>query len=179
MVLLLAGLAAVPVDLRLHLERDGATASRVRIEWLFGWVGTTIERKGEPRPKERKPRSSPPLRELLEAWNAGLNQKTRTLLRRLRRFVHIHELRIRGRFGLADPADTGFALALLEALRGLFAAVPTLDVQVQPDFMAEGLSGEVDGALRVIPIGVLPALLAFGLSRPALRTLRVLRRGSA
>ena len=67
--------------------------------------------------------------------------------------------------------------ALIAGLLDVAATVPKVDLQVIPDFLDAGVSGEARGAVRVFPLQVLPPLLAFGLSPVTLRAVRTLRSG--
>ena len=180
-LLLVAVLLAVPVELRFWLGGGAGAPSRVEVAWLFGWVRRELRRTARGSGPRRWPRVPwARLRELRGIWEAGLGRRCTRLLRSLRRWIRIRKMRVRARFGLGDPADTGMLLGHLHALAAAAAAaLPGLDLRLEPDFQEAVLAGDVAGDLRIVPLGALPLLVAFALSPSTLRAVRVLRRGAA
>lgn len=168
---------AVPVDLRFRLVRRERTASRIRVEWLFGLIGKNIT-GGRERPEKARPEEAERSRSSLRAlWHSGLVQRGLRVILRLRRAVSIRELRVRAEVNAGDPAETGMAFALIGPVSAVVSTLPRTDIQVVPDFSDDfGVRGELRGWVRVVPIVALPPLLMFALSPPTWRGVRRLRR---
>ena len=178
-LLLVAGLLAVPVELRFRLDGGAGEPSRVEVAWLFGWVRRELRRTAGRRRAGRRLLLGAwtRLRELRAIWEAGFGRRCARLLRSLRRWVRIREMRVRARFGLGDPADTGMLLGWVNPLAAAAAgALPGLDLRLEPDFQEAVLAGEAAGEVRIVPLGALPLLVAFALSPSTLRAARALRR---
>jgi hypothetical protein len=170
LILVCAGLLAVPLDLRFAVGVD--SRPRVEIGWLFGLVrrGFRADRGSR---RGRKPPASP--RPWMRAWRAGLGDGIPRLLRSLRRGVRVRRLHLRARVGLGDPAETGLLVGWAAPLLAVVRAPPALDLRLEPDFAREVLEGEARGELRTFPLLVLPPLLRFALSPATMRALRALR----
>lgn len=173
---LAAGLLAVPVELRLRSSTEAAPHVRLQVEWLFGWVQRELDTGGAP----KSGRSGPSLRDWVAVWSAELQERVLGLLGQLRRRILLRELRVHGRLGLGDPAETGRTWALIAPLAAVAGRYPNVDLQLEPDFLEAGVRGEAACALRVVPITLVPHLVSFGCSRVTLRALRRVRaRGRA
>jgi len=172
-IALAAALLAMPVDLR-FLADEAAGSSRMRIEWAFGLIALDMRGHGK-RSAEADQRAALGIRKLLRLWNSDVRPRATALLQRLLRTVRFRNLCGRARIGLGDPAETGMALAMLLPLTYALDAVPGVELQVEPDFQGTGVSGDMQGAVRVFPILVIPPVVAFALSPTTLRSLRLLR----
>lgn len=168
---LLAGLLAVPIELYVRASSEDTPPARLHVEWLFGWLRTELRPSGSGPPAGRPGW----LRDLVAIWNAELQEQVVALFRELRRRILLRELRVRGRIGLGDPADTGRAWAVIAPLASAAHALPNVDVRLEPDFFEAGVHGETRGRVRLVPIQLLRPLVAFGGSRPTRRAVRELR----
>ena len=83
------------------------------------------------------------------------------LVRGLVSAVSIERLRVTGRVGLADPADTGQLFGALFPLASMLHS-PRCAIDLQPDFAGPSLEGEIEAGIRVYPIRIVPATLRFG-----------------
>jgi hypothetical protein len=171
MGLLVVGLLAIPVDLLGRAAAGDELEARLRVEWLYGWLGRDISPPSKDLGLERS--SSWPKRAQLELLlEATFRDHVSRLAKRLRRWVSIETLHGRLRFGFDSPADTGIALGWLTPLTVLADLHPKVSLSVEPDFAGAQLGGELDGWVRATPLGVLVAFLAFVLSPETIRTAR-------
>lgn len=176
---LLGALLLVPVELGFRLIREERSRGELSVGWLFGRLRKEVRVRPRRRQRRGKPsRSARAARRLaLLARTRGFPRRCGRLLRQLLRHTQIRELRLQGRIGLDDPADTGLLFAALApALSGL-GAFPAVAVNVEPDFERPGLAGQASGAVRLVPARVLWALVRFLLSPEALRAARTLATG--
>jgi hypothetical protein len=91
------------------------------------------------------------------------------LLRFLVRFPRVSwlsELTVNGRFGFADPAQTGSLYGFLQALRAL--PIKRVHFELMPDFCARGISGQLHLTLH-IHLGFIIALCIRLLAQIGLR----------
>jgi len=168
---LVAGLLAIPVELRFHAVGIEEAHVRLRVEWLFGRVGWNLEQRGTPGGEFEMPdwnRLSP-------LWQTAFREVVARLLRRCRRWVDVAEIRGRARVGLGDPADTGMAIGILQPVLVAVGQLPRVDLRVYPDFEEAKLQGQLEGAIRAVPAGLVPPVIAFVLTPETLRTVRRLR----
>lgn len=173
-----AGILVVPVELRFRAPGDAGRRAGLEVAWLFGSLRRELlspVRRAEKRRGGRRPGATTWVR----AWRAGLAGPLLRLLRRLRRWIRVDDLRLRARIGLGDPADTGMLLGWLAAVpSGVRSLAPGLELRVEPDFTDAVLDCGAAGGIRVIPLGALASLLLFALSPATLRAAWVLWRGA-
>ncbi len=179
--LLLVALLAVPVDVKFSGQwHDEEIRANVIIAWMFGLVPLPVH------PRIRKPSHRAPRAETRKGKR--FHERGRyivTMLRskgfgeRLTRFaldtlkaIRLRALRLRGRLGLDDPAETGRAWAFIGPLTGILAGVSGTDIKIDPDFERASLDFDGDGEIRVFPIEMLVLLIAFIGSPTTLRALR-------
>lgn len=165
----------VPVDITFSISKRDHKESGVRIGWLFGLIGKDVRarsRKAKVKVKKKK-RSIKPL--LIVIRTRGFLKRLLQFIKDIIRCIQIRNLNIHLKLGLADPADTGFLFAAVTPLL-IFAAVqkPTIDINIQPDFDQEKLSGYAKGELRLYPIKFIKPLLLFIFSLPTLRAVKTI-----
>src|SRR6185369_10215477 len=115
-----------------------------RVTWLmFTW---RIDRPGTDR-RRRPTAQRAPRHRRGHRFNAraalqspGLLVLCGRLLRRLTRLMRPGDLRIRGRLGLDDPADTAICAAWIYALRGL--GISSRAFAIEPEFSDAVIEGE-------------------------------------
>jgi hypothetical protein len=170
------------VDLRFSLPGDeggGGPSARVapghvRVSWLYGRVSRELRAGARRGPRAR--RGLPPVAELVRAWNDGAGDAILRLARSARRFLHVKGVQARARLGLGDPADTGLLFGIAGPLAlALRRGLPSLELELEPDFRGPVLDGELRGEVRVVPLAALPHLARFALSPATLRAVRRLR----
>ncbi len=182
---LVLALLAVPVDLAFSVTKEEWFESTARLGWLFGLIGTDLggdkkkpkddEGDEEVKEKEEKPkkkgkgRGAGALFAVLRS--RGFIGNCVRLAERLLRTPRVRELKIVLRVGLGDPAETGMLLAMLNPPLAIVAANSSFDITVEPDFYEEVLEGCLRGSVRVVPIRLIPSLVAFGLSPTTIRGL--------
>ncbi len=185
--ILLALLLLVPIDLEGRVSRGrDQPETRMKIGWLFGHLhkdvsGGAVERepseKGEEQApkkdekKEKKAKGGPgSSRIALEVLRTeGFLGNLAHLLRGLFGAIRVQSLKIDIKLGLSDPADTGEAVGLLWAVLIPLEALAPLRARIEPTFSEEMLEGSAEGKLRIVPIKIIPPLIVFLLSPPALR----------
>lgn len=164
-------LLAVPVDVRGRMAANAALSWTVQIRWLFGLVrferGSASphpaepvlaeQASAEPRRRQRAARRTPAFVKEPVVWRRAVR-----LLRSSLRGLTLRRVDAQLRFGLDDPADTGYLFGVLSlALIFIRSAAPG-PVAVAPDFEQAGLSGRAAGELRIVPLRVLAPVAAFG-----------------
>lgn len=168
---LFAGLLVIPVDLRLSMAAGDETYARLRVEWLFGQVGWDLAPPKGP----GLSRKMPDWKRLSPLWQGAFREVVARLLRRCWRWVAIREVRGRAQVGLGDPADTGLAIGILQPLLAAAEVLDRVDLQVTPDFDEARVSGQLEGGVRAVPVGMVPPIVAFMLTPETLRTVWRLR----
>ena len=161
--------AAVVLPLRLRLRAQGGEKSRARLEIapLGGALHIRLLDTARPRARPR-PRSAPRVpsgkraRKGRQGWMraraANMIAATPRLLSDLAGLVRLERLRIDGRLGLGDPADTGSLYAVLIPLRFLGPSVLS-ELRLEPDFEHTGFRGEADIVASMVPIALVPPIL--------------------
>ena len=181
LVLLVVLVLSVPVDLAFDLAAHEGARRRVRVAWLFGLVGKDMVPRKEKRPsrarKERKPgrRRRPDVGLILSILRSkGLLGAAGRLLRRLVRGVHVRVLDGSVRAGLDDPADTGLMYAALWPASSLIRSAHTVRFSLEPAFGGPTFEVSGCGAIRVFPAEMIGSAVAFVLSPPGLRVIRLM-----
>ena len=111
------------------------------------------ESAATPTPAPEEPPLAPAKPPKPAAGRVGLGKLARQLvrpglhlLRRLAQTIRLHRLRVRGRFGLADPAATGQVFGYLQGARALWPR--RLSLQLEPDFVQQGVQGRAQVAIH-------------------------------
>ncbi|NKX44698.1 hypothetical protein [Roseicyclus persicicus] len=137
-----------------HLRVEATTAPprlRLSLRLLAGIAPAIPLAPGGPRtrrPAPRRTRRPPSLHRL---------QGTGRLVAALLGAVGLRRLRLSGRFGLDDPADTGALYGLVQTARASGAAL-----DLAPDFSGPCLDLAAEGTLILRPARVAAALIRFG-----------------
>lgn len=186
---LLAFLLAVPVDVAFRFAGIEAFAGQITLRWLFGLVRFRIRIPRVTKPEPAKPGPEPKAAEAREKPEArGRRANVLAVLRqaafrrRVYRFVkdlvrvaHAHELYLRVRLGLGDPADTGRLWAFVGPLNALAQNLPNTEVRVEPEFIDPVFEFEARGRFLLIPLQFIVLAIAFALSPPSIRAWRTLK----
>ena len=163
---LILAVLAVPVVVRVRATTEPRARLRVEAGPFRAWVpGVTLVDSAAPRKnpgsKEKKARpggGGGPGKARLRRMLAAAPDLVRGILSKFR----VEHLRADAEFGTGDPAETG---ALWGALTPVLYAVPGgggAGVSLRPVFDDRIFSGEVDVAVRVVPLSLAGPLLAFG-----------------
>ena len=169
-------LLAAPIDVRVAVDRDQALRARVHVSWLFGLVRFRVRPEGTrpgmkaKRPASRRGRHGKRIARRVAGGMLRPDFRARSFafLRGLLRAIRPRDVRVRGRIGLGDPADTGRMWGVLGTLGVLLSQH---DVRLEPDFEQACLRFQAAGRMRLIPIQMLFMTTAFLVSPAVVRTL--------
>jgi hypothetical protein len=181
---LLLLLLALPVRVAFRLERREAFSGKLAIHGVFGLVRLRVripvahQAARVAQPKQPTPRGGRPHVVSL-FWQAAFRQRVYRLLADVTRAAHLHQLRLRMRLGLDDPADTGRLWAIVGPLNGLAQTLRDADVHIEPEFMEPVFEFRARGRLLLVPLQFLVLGLGFALSPVSIRAWRTLQRGPA
>ena len=195
---LLVALLAVPVSVAFRVEGVEPFNAQFGIGWLFGLLGFRIRL---PRASRRKPPAEATVagctrrcteRRTTERTKRRKNGGALGVLRQaefrgrifrlladLLRAAHVHELRLRMRLGLGDPADTGRLWAIVGPLSAIARNLRNADVRIEPEFVDPAFEFRADGRLLLIPLQIVALVLAFVASPASVRAWRSLKGGDA
>ena len=125
-ILGLLAILAIPLQLAFRVERVAALSGQVTIRWLFGLVRVRIPiplQRAPARPEAAPARTRPTRNRGAGRFNPFAALRLPEFRRRVYRFAgdllrstHMHQLCLRMRLGLGDPADTGRLWALVGPL---------------------------------------------------------------
>ena len=159
-------LLALPVELSLYLEKKERPADyRATLYWLFGLIAIDMTGKKEKQGKRllptkpKKTKKAKPRLTSLFGSDKSLRQIIR-LLGRLRHSLHIKELKLHGRIGLGDPACTGMLFGMMSPF-----LLPGHDISLTADYREAVFEGYCKVRVRLSPIRVIGAFLAFVFSK--------------
>jgi hypothetical protein len=179
-LLVLVLLLLIPVDVDFRVAREERSRSDLSVGWMFGLLRKEIEvgprsRRQGPNPRRpetdgKRTRSKRAAAHLaILARTRGFPYRCLRLIRELLLQAKIRELRLRGRLGLNEPADTGLLFAALTPALCYLSASPSVSVSLEPDFQEVSLTGQANGAFRIVPMQVMWILVLFLLSPETLR----------
>jgi hypothetical protein len=165
-------LLAVPVTLTYQLSWRQTLAAKVRLIWAFGLVRADVS-PGDADDKPDKPKAERRKKSKNRRTNAVAAMREPSFRRRMRRFaadlwcaIHKHNVRLRVRLGLGDPADTGQLWALLGPISGMLARLRDIRVVIEPDFLDPTLDVDSSGTIRVVPLRIVGIVLGLFVSPP-------------
>jgi len=176
-------LLSVPLDLSIRLEVREKTALRFGFAWLFGLIkkesggdrkqGEQKRRFASKERAKKKPRERWAFVDLLRI--RGLVPSVLRLLRDVLRRVKVKHLKVDFLAGLGDPADTALVVGSVWLPVFLISQSSPHTLRLQPSFDGGPvLQGHAHLVLRVRPIRLMPPIVRFVCSRPALRLLRLM-----
>ena len=179
----LFGVLVVPVVFVIDAERAATVKTTWRVRWLYGLVNVESTRRRPPpsspdqtRAHEPTP-ASPPKRMrrsrmvIAVLRTRGLPGRFGRLVLAFGRRVRFEDVALRVNFGFDDPADTGIVYGLLSPWL-VMATMRGWNVGCWPMFLETGVTGKLQGTIRVRPLAVLGTIIAFLLSPPVLRAIR-------
>lgn len=184
-------LLVVPIAVAFRFAGIEAFAGQISFRWLFGLVRFHIRFPRITKPKPAKPeREAPQARAKPAARGrranvpavlrqAAFRRRLYRFVRDLIRAVHAHELYLRLRLGLGDPADTGRLWAFVGPLNALAQNLENAEVRVEPEFTDPMVEFETHGRFLLIPLQFIVLALAFAVSPSSLRAWRTLRASRA
>jgi hypothetical protein len=173
-------LLAIPVDLAFCVQRhEGRQEGRGTLGWLFGLVQLRLgkskvraeSKPARPKVKRHKRKRGGARRMMAMLRSEGFGWRLLRLARDLLQRIHIHELSLKVRLGLDDPADTGRLWAVIGPLAAMLTLPPVTRVAIEPEFATEAIEVDGKGHIRIIPIQLLFVILLFVLSPKTLRAM--------
>ena len=174
-LLFLILLLSVPVDLIFAVERHGEVKGRIRVAWMFGFVGKDIRRRKRKPKKEEKRKRKRGVRPLLAMMRSrGFVRKLSRFIRDVLRRLKIRELKLDLMVGLGDPAETGMLCAAMPGLIAFANSLAPVDMRIRPDFTEAKLRGYLRGDLRVFPIRFVVPTILFSCSPTTLRAIKAM-----
>lgn len=163
----------VPLDTAFRVDVYGRPKFSMRLVWLFGLVNKDLKR-GKKKPSKRKPRGRRRARDIFKILRTkGLLRQVKILVTDIFSRLKIRDLSIDLRVGLDNPADTGLLFSVIGPAL-LFCSPLTYHLRVMPSFEGEAvLEGYAQGAVRLLPIQLVPPLLRFIFSLAFLRVIKM------
>lgn len=161
-LLLFIALLAIPVTLSYQVSWQRAFQGSMKLHWLFGLVHikvpfaaskTSAAETGKITQKQhkRKPtakKSNP----MAAVRQKSFRQRIFKFIRDFWRAIDKHNVKLRIRIGLGDPADTGQLWAVVGPVSGLLATVQGAAIEIEPEFIEPVFELESSGNIRVIPL---------------------------
>lgn len=183
-VLLIIILAFIlPVSIDITARFGGRTDVMVRVYYFFRFLGWATGRKTQkgrqagPGTPE-KPGSSIVSRLYRAACVKGVWDRLWLMLGRLFSGIRVRSLESDIRVGLVDDYYTGMLAGVMLPLLIFLNARFSGDLKFQPAFEEEFLfEGYFDGVFQVRPVSVFFPLMAFALSRPGWKAVRIMAGG--
>jgi hypothetical protein len=142
--------APITIDVSVVKERESAASAAVRFRWLglsFRGRGRGVRRKARRQPPPARPRRQsrygwPSVRAAL--GSPGFLRRCVGLLVAVGRLAIPNRLRLRGRIGFEDPAETGMFLGWLYASSTTAWTRRDWIVRIEPEFSGPVLEGRAD-----------------------------------
>ena len=182
LIALIVAMLAVPLVLFIEAERTGTLKVRWRVFWLFGLVKPRSRNRSAPSAPDRAdatPTDTPKKRRAGRRRKAVAVLRTRGLFERvvrlalaLLRRVQVERLQLDTLFGFENPADTGFVYGCLSPVL-VMADIRGLNIRCRPMFLESGLRGAFRATIRVRPLLVVGPVVAFLVSPPVFRAVRM------
>jgi hypothetical protein len=152
-------LLSVPLDVKFTWDSRRKPSGQIRLEWLFGVVKKDIHRvksgskKEESRERPNLGKELDRIRDFIEIIKIkGLVNQTLCLAKDGFRRLKIKHFSGNIRFGLDDPAETGFIFGLINSMKP-FLIHYTDEFNVQPVFDDNTVcEGYLQGTFRLHPI---------------------------
>lgn len=182
-------LLAVPVNVSFRFTGIEAFAGQIHFRWLFGLVRFRVPLSGAAKPGPSTPKPEPVATQARDKpiargrrANIGAVLRQAAFRRRAFRFaqdlvraVHTHDLYLRLRLGLGDPADTGRLWAFVGPLNAAAQNLRNAEVRIEPEFADPTCEFETHGRFLLIPLQFIVVASAFALSPASIRAWHTLR----
>jgi hypothetical protein len=181
---------AVPITVAFKVDRLKEIKGQVSFYWLFGLVRFRIgfpsipkaepEHKRKPKKKTGKHKTGGNARRVFALLKrSAFRQHGVRFVKDVLRAIHAHDLYLRLRIGLDDPADTGRLWALVGPIAGVAINLRSAEVRIEPEFLAPVFEVKSHGELRLIPLQFIALVTAFIVSPTTLHAWRTLRQSNA
>lgn len=150
----------------------------IRLAWLFGLFNKDIIRakKKQPEQEHKRKEASSKLRTTFYVLRTeGLVVRLFKLAKSILRCIKIQDLGSDLKIALDNPADTGILFSMIAPINLLIRSCSPHQIVIEPSFDDDAfLKGYFSGKARMQPIRLLPPILNFVLSSPAIRALKAL-----
>lgn len=170
-LLALIALLAIPVTLTYQVTWRQAFQGDVTLQWLFGLVRLQLPLRQPKIPSSSAINVTQDEHKKSSSGNksnpiAAIRQKSfrQRMIKFIRDFWHAiqkHNLTLRIRIGLGDPADTGQMWAIIGPVSGMLATIEQASIEIEPEFIDSVFELDSSGNVRIIPLQMI--YLAFGL----------------
>lgn len=181
-------LLVIPISLSLSLTIKQQVEGYASIVGLFGLLKFQTHFPGEPKSTQR-PESHT---KIFKNKNANVRIKNsrqrlsffsrpafrRHIIKFIKRLLiatHAKNLYLKCHIGLSDPADTGRLWALIGPLSGLLKNLQIITIQIEPEFINEGIEIESHGNFQLIPLQFITLIIAFMFSPTTIHAWKILR----
>lgn len=179
----LVALLAVPVSLTYRLSWQKKLQGRARLHWLFGLVQVKLASTEVEQPSAEAKKIENPVEPELKPGRTKLSpfaalrqkpfrQRILRFVREIWRALQIHDVYLRIRIGLGDPAETGQLWALFGPLSGLLANIENASVELEPEFMDAVFELDSSGKISIIPLKLVYLVLGLLCSPPFWRGMK-------
>lgn len=178
---------AVPLDVAFRFQGIDPFNGQIKIRWLFGLMRFRIQVPTvtqEPPTHAAAGSAAKPSRPKGKAGGgralaillrqAAFRRRIYRLARELVEAAHPHDLGLRMRLGLGDPADTGRLWAWVGPLGLAADGLRNARVSIEPEFMDAVFEFEAQGRLLLMPLRWLLLVMAFLVSPASIRAWRAL-----
>ena len=170
LVFAIAVLGALPVVFEFRLSRDPDLRMRVLLSLLGGRSpAMTLADSSRPRKdRSRKDKAKDMPKKARRKRRRGNKPRisivsARDLFWQLLDCIEIRRLRVQGRFGTGDPAETGQIFGLLcPLIYGLGPTCGRAEIDIEPEFREACLQGHLAGVIAVTPFRLVPPFARFG-----------------
>lgn len=168
-IVLLVVVLAIPADVVFRFNTEGEPPTTARVELFFGMAKKEVTRKKKKPAAKKRPQE-------------GIVKRLRRrailgLVRRLIRAIRFKRLNGVVRFGLDDPASTGIAYGISQALISVVSLPAGSDFRIEPDFSGPSFQANVEGRVCIYPLQVTGSTLGYLFSREGRRAVRKLATG--
>lgn len=183
---------SIPFGLVWQVEISEVTRYTLKWYWFFGLLGREIKpgkrapRKKPPAkaPQKKKPRrfSVTNIKKMIQMARMGpdylrirgLVRQIMLLAKRIWRCLKIEKLEAELIIGLDDPVDTFHLFTVTEPVNRLLDHFQPYPIRIWPSFYETTLEGYTAGRVKIYPVQLIPPILGFVFSMPALRLIRKL-----
>ena len=175
-------LLAIPISLSLSVTRKQTLEGYANIIGLFGLFKFKTRFPDESKSKDYSTKTTIKILKtntktyknnnsqgFLLFSRPAFRQHIIKFIKRLLIATHAKNLYLRCRIGLSDPADTGRLWAVMGPLSGILKNLQSITIELEPEFINEGIEFESYGHFRFIPLQFIALVLAFMLSPTTLR----------
>ena len=181
-------LLAIPIAVSFRFAKFDVFSGQIAVRWLFGLARFRFEIPGAQATSSPMPQSDKADKALTERKARRARPNVVALLkqsafrRRVIRFVgslframHAHQLYLKLRMGLGDPADTGRLWAVVGPLSALSKNLQNAEVRIEPEFADPVFEFKTHGRFLLIPLQFIVLAVAFALSPSSIRAWRTMK----